>query len=89
MVDRTPEQDHLLSPLEVAQQLGVSDQTVYNWIREKRIGALKMGRLLRIRQSELERFVAANTTTPAHDEAAFWDDPDAQAFQTPGRTTWR
>ena len=85
----TPDEDRLMSPLEVAEQLGVSDQTVYNWIREKRIAALKMGRLLRIRQSELERFVAANSTTAAGDQAEFWEDPDAQAFQTPGRTTWR
>jgi excisionase family DNA binding protein len=89
LVDRTPDQDALLSPLEVAEQLGVSDQTVYNWIREKRIGALKMGRLLRIRQSELERFVAANSTTAGEDQAEFWDDPDAQSFQSPGRSTWR
>ena len=41
------------------------------------------------RQSELERFVAANSTTAADDQAEFWEDPDAQAFQTPGRTTWR
>jgi excisionase family DNA binding protein len=78
-----------LSPLEVAEQLGVSDQTVYNWIRARRIAALKMGRLLRIRQSELERFVAANSTTAAEDQAEFWEDPDAQALQTPGRSTWR
>jgi hypothetical protein len=48
-----------------------------------------MGRLLRIRQSELERFVAANSTTAADDHAELWEDPDAQAFQAPGRTTWR
>lgn len=69
---------------EVADQLGVSDRTVYNWIREKRISALKIGRPLRIRQSELERFVAANSTTAADDQPEFCD-PDAQAFQTPGR----
>ena len=85
----TPDEDRLLSPLEVAEQLGVSDPTVYNWIREKRIAALKMGRLLRIRQGELERFVAANSTTASGDQPEFWDDPDAQAFQAPGRSTWR
>jgi excisionase family DNA binding protein len=89
LLNPTPDHDTLLSPLAVAEQLGVSDQTVYNWIREKRIGALKMGRLLRIRQSELERFVAANSTTAGDDQAEFWEDPDAQAFQAPGRTTWR
>ena len=85
----TPDQDRLLSPLEVAEQLGVSDQTVYNWIREKRIASLRMGRLLRIRQSDLERFVAANSNTAADDQAQFWEDPDAQAFQAPGRSSWR
>ena len=85
----TPDPDRLLSPLEVAEQLGVSDQTVYNWIREKRIAALRMGRLLRIRQSDLERFVAANSTAAADEQAEFWEDPDAQAFQLPSRSTWR
>ena len=85
----TPDQDRLLSPLEVAEQLGVSDQTVYNWVREKRIAATRMGRLLRIRQGDVERFVAANSTTPGDQEAEFWEDPDAQAFQAPGRSSWR
>ena len=78
-----------MTPLEVAEQIGVSDQTIYNWIKEKRIGALKMGHRLRIRQSELDRFIAANSTTAADDSAEFWEDPDAQAFQAPGVTTWR
>jgi excisionase family DNA binding protein len=85
-----PTNDALLTPLEVAQQLGVSDQTIYNWIKEKRLAALKMGRLLRVHQSEVDRFIAANSSTPQSDEeTTLWEDPDAQEFQPPGRTTWR
>jgi excisionase family DNA binding protein len=73
-----------LSPLEVAEQLGVSDQTVYNWIREKRLPATKIARSVRVRRSDLERMIAAHSTTdPAGGEEGFWDDPSAQDFQMP------
>lgn len=76
-----------MSVLEVAEQLGFSDQTIVNWIREKKLPATKIGRRYRIRQSDVERVVAAHsTTTSGADEDAFWDDPDAQGFQEPGRS---
>ena len=80
----TPDQDRLLSPLEVAEQLGVSDQTVYNWIREKRLPATKIARSVCVRRSDLERMIAAHSTTDsAEGEGGFWDDPSAQDFQMP------
>ena len=85
-MEGTPDQDPYLSPLQVAQELGVSDQTVYNWVREKKLAATKIGRQLRIRRSDLERVIAAHSTTaPDPSEEGFWDDPSAQDFQLPSR----
>jgi putative molybdopterin biosynthesis protein len=85
-LNRTPDPDPYLSPLEIAEELGLSDQTIYNWIREKKLPATKIGRALRIRRSDLERMIAAHSTTSAElGEDAFWDSPDAQGFQSPGR----
>jgi excisionase family DNA binding protein len=90
LVDRTPEPDPYMSVLEVAEQLGFSDQTIVNWIREKKLPATRIGRRYRIRRSDVERVVAAHSTTaPNANEDSFWDDPDAQGFQEPGRSRKR
>ncbi|MEO0247910.1 MAG: helix-turn-helix domain-containing protein [candidate division WOR-3 bacterium] len=48
---------HLLKPIEVATFLGVTRQTVYNWIWEGKIPAYKIGNIIRIpRDSVLELF---------------------------------
>ena len=87
MIDRSPAQDRYLTLLEVAQEMSVSDQTVYNWVDQKKLPATKIGRALRIKRSDLERLIEAHSTTaPGAGEDAFWDDPDAQGFQLPGRS---
>ena len=87
MVNRTPDPDPYLSVVEVAEQLGFSDQTIVNWIREKKLPAVRIGRRYRIRQSDVDRVVEANrTTAPGVSDESFWGDPDAQAFQAPGRS---
>jgi excisionase family DNA binding protein len=75
-----------VSVLEVAQQLGFSDQTIVNWIREKKLPAVQIGRRYRIRQSDVDRLIEAHgTVAPGPGEDSLWEDPDVQAFQTPGR----
>ncbi len=86
-MNRSPDPDPYLSVLEVAEQLGFSDQTIVNWIREGKLPATKIGRRYRIRRSDVDRVVAAHTTASGPGEDAFWDDPDAQAFQPPGRSS--
>ena len=84
-MEGTPDQDQYLTALQVAQEMGVSDQTVYNWIREKRLPATKIARSVRVRRSDLERMIAAHSTTvPGGSEEGFWDDGSAQDFQLPG-----
>jgi excisionase family DNA binding protein len=87
LVNRTPDPDRYLTVLEVAEQLGFSDQTVYNWIRAKKLPAIKIQKDFRIKQSDVDRLLQAHTTAvPGTSEDSFWDDPEAQDFQAPGRT---
>ena len=47
----------MLSPKEFADRLSISRWTVYAWIQEGRIEAIKLGRLVRIREAELDRLI--------------------------------
>jgi len=47
----------LLSPKEFANRLSISRWTVYAWIQEGRIRSVKISRLVRIPESEVERIV--------------------------------
>ena len=86
MVNRTPDQDRYLSVMEVAEQLGFSDQTIHNWIHDKKLPAIKIQRSFRIKQSDVDRLIEAHgTTAPVEGEDSFWEDPEAQGFQAPGR----
>lgn len=86
MVNRTPDPDRYLSVTEVAAQLGFSDQTIRDWINAKKLPAVKIQRNLRVRQSDVDRLLEAHgTSVAAQGEESFWDDPEAQGFQVPGR----
>lgn len=49
--------EKLYTPEEVAANLKVNKKTVYNWIREGRLKAVKIGHLWRISESELNRLL--------------------------------
>jgi excisionase family DNA binding protein len=51
----------LLSVEEAADYLGLSAGTMRNWISMKRIEHVKVGRLTRIPQSALDRYILAHT----------------------------
>jgi len=46
-----------LSPQEFADRLSISRWTIYGWLQEGRIRSVKIGRLVRIPESEVERIV--------------------------------
>ena len=86
MVDRTPEPDRYLSVTEVAELVGFSDQTIRDWIAARKLPALKVQRNYRVRQSDVDRLMESfRTAVPGEGEESFWEDPEAQSFQTPGR----
>lgn len=47
---------------QVAQRYGVKTLTVWNWIRKKKLPAIKLGRDYRIRQEDLDAFERARLT---------------------------
>ena len=50
---------------EVADHLGVDDDTIYRLIREGRIRAIRLGRVLRVPQSALADFISGVEPTDA------------------------
>jgi excisionase family DNA binding protein len=48
---------------EVAQYLKISKTKLYDWVQQGKIPHVKIGRNLRIRESDLKRFIEANTIT--------------------------
>jgi len=48
------------SPEEVGEQFNVKPATIRKWIRDGKLKALKLGRLWRITEEELNRFINAS-----------------------------
>ncbi len=51
--------DRWLSVDEIAAYLGIKRDTVYKWIREKKMPAQKIGRLWKFRKQEVDTWVRA------------------------------
>lgn len=49
----------LLTPQQVADQLGVKLATIYCWTHLRKIPHVKLGRLLRFRESEIEQWISS------------------------------
>jgi len=52
-----PERKRLLRPEEVAELLQVSRRTVVRWLKEGRLKGVRVGRLWRVREEDLEMFL--------------------------------
>lgn len=51
-----------LTPSDVARELQLNLLTIYKYIRQRKITAIKLGRNYRIKRVDLEKFVNANKT---------------------------
>jgi excisionase family DNA binding protein len=49
--------NELLSPQDVRDILKIQPQTLTNWIYQKKIPIVKMGRLVRFRRTDIENFL--------------------------------
>jgi excisionase family DNA binding protein len=47
----------IFTPKEVAEKLTVSIKTVKDWLRSGKLKGVKVGRLWRVRESDLENFL--------------------------------
>lgn len=57
--------DQLLTVKEAAALLSCSEAAVRKWLSQGRLPIVKVGRLTRLRQTDLERFVARDGVTVA------------------------
>jgi excisionase family DNA binding protein len=57
-LDRVDVEDSFLTVAEVAEMLKLNQQTVRNWIDQGSLPALRVGRRVRIRRSDLDRVLA-------------------------------
>lgn len=57
----------LLSVEAAAQQLGIAPGTLRNWISMRRIEYVKVGRLTRVPQTALDRYIALHTIEPVEE----------------------
>jgi excisionase family DNA binding protein len=60
---------HLLTPAQVAERLQVTEHTVYQWIREGKLRAVRISRLLRIPEKALAELLEAGSK-PSEDPSA-------------------
>lgn len=51
------EKDPLLTPEQVADRLHISRLTIGNWLRSGKLKGVKVGRLWRVRERDLEAFL--------------------------------
>lgn len=52
----------MLSPSKIADKLGVTRQTVHNWIKSGKLPALKIGGVWRVYPEDLEDFIKSSST---------------------------
>ena len=52
--------NHLMNVKQLAKFLGVSVNTIYSWVHQKRIPYIKVGRLVRFDSQDLDNWFAKN-----------------------------
>ena len=52
-----PAQNHLISTAQAARRLGVSPNTVRNFIADNKLKGYKVGRLIKLNSAEVEVFI--------------------------------
>lgn len=53
--------NRLMTPEEVAKMLGVKPSTIYQWKHQGYIPHVKLGRLLRFRESDINQWIETKT----------------------------
>jgi len=54
--------DKLLTPAEMADYLGVKPSTIYQWSHQGFIPNIKLGKLLRFRKEDIDKWLASRST---------------------------
>lgn len=54
-------EDTVIGIREAAERLGISVNTLYSWVNQRKIEYVKMGRLVKFRQGALDQFIQEHT----------------------------
>jgi len=63
-------EDRLLSLAEVRQTVGVSRATIWRWINERGLRVVRVGGVIRVRESDLRAFLERHEAKPQIEAAA-------------------
>jgi len=58
----------IYTPQQAAELLSVSEFTLMDWLRKGKIRGVKVGRLWRVREQDIEEFLEANKSTITRDK---------------------
>jgi excisionase family DNA binding protein len=66
---------------ELAERLRLNQQTLRNWIDQGSLPAVRIGRRVRVLNSDFERLVARDAVNqePSSEAAAFWEGTETHA----------
>jgi excisionase family DNA binding protein len=56
--------ERLLTPEAAANRLGIAPRTLREWLRSGKLPGVKLGRLWRVKETDLEAFIAKSATSP-------------------------
>lgn len=59
--------NNLLTMDEAAKYLGISKLTLYGWVSARKLGCVKIGRLVKFKQAQLDAWIDQHTITPRRD----------------------
>jgi len=65
-VTKSMPKEKLIGVKEAAEQLGIQINTLYSWIYLRKIEYVKMGRLVKFKQSTIDQFVDTHTILPQY-----------------------
>ena len=64
--------DRWLSVGDIATHLGVGDDTVYKWIKEKQLPAHRIGRLWKLKKEEVDGWVKVGGASESPPSEKMW-----------------
>ena len=67
------EPDELLTVAEIAAELKMNQQTIRNWIESGYLPAIRIGRRVRVKQSDFDALLEASYTGNKQPPAGVWD----------------
>jgi excisionase family DNA binding protein len=56
--------NNLLTIDEAAKYLGISKLTLYGWVSARKVGFIKVGRLVKFKQEQLDKWIDEHTVKP-------------------------